>query len=514
MTLEVTYDAADPLAQSADAIIVGVMKTGSDLDLTSLGDQLNAQVGGELARLAGDARFRGAGDRTLVVPTLGQTTARRIVLTGLGSADQLHADAIRRAWGTAASAARAAGATTVVSALPPSSDSLSQEESLQAAAEGVDLALYRFTNHYGTIRTKDDSTAELQSVRFVGDSDGGVAAEALNRARLYASATKLARDLVNEPASVITPAAMAERAQQVAAETGLECEIVDMEQLAAMGAGALVAVGRGSSNKPCLIRLRYVPETSSTSTSSDDRTADATDRVVGLVGKCITFDTGGYSIKTYDGMLNMKGDMAGGAAVLGAMSVLRELKCPVRVDATICAAENMISGEAFRPGDVLTALNGVTIEVLSTDAEGRLVLADGLVDAARRGATELIDLATLTGAAVVALGDETTALFASDDRLAADLLAAAEVAGESTWRLPLNESLNQRIKGNIGDIKNTGGRGGGAIIGALVLQHFTEGLPWAHLDIAGPSSASKGNALGPKGASGVGVRTLLTYLMP
>ncbi len=195
------------------------------------------------------------------------------------------------------------------------------------------------------------------------------------------------------------------------------------------------------------------------------------------------------------------------------MSVLRDLDCPYRVDATICAAENMISGDAFRPGDVLTALNGVTIEVLSTDAEGRLVLADGLVDAARRGATELIDLATLTGAAVVALGDETSALFASDDRLANELLTASTTAGESTWRLPLTESMNSRIKGNIADIKNTGGRAGGAIIGALVLQHFTQGLPWAHFDIAGPALTTKSGPLGPKGASGVGVRTLLTYLM-
>src|SRR5581483_1774438 len=191
---------------------------------------------------------------------------------------------------------------------------------------------------------------------------------------------------------------------------------------------------------PRLIRLRYSP--------SNPAEADA--RVVGLVGKCITFDTGGYSIKTYEGMLEMKGDMAGGAAVLGAMSALSALDCPVPVEATICAAENMISGESFRPGDIITPLNGVTIEVLSTDAEGRLVLADGLVDTARRGATELIDLATLTGAAVVALGEGTTALFSSDDDLAARLLAAARQAGERMWRMPLIDELNEKIKGDVG----------------------------------------------------------------
>jgi leucyl aminopeptidase len=210
----------------------------------------------------------------------------------------------------------------------------------------------------------------------------------------------------------------------------------------------------------------------------------------------------------------MKTDMAGGASVLGAMSALRPLACPVAVNATICAAENMISGDAFRPGDVLTALNGVTIEVLSTDAEGRLVLADGLVDAARQGATELIDLATLTGAAVVALGDGTSALFASDDDLATRLLDASARSGERAWRLPLTEEFNEKISGTIADIKNSGGRQGAAIIAALFLQRFTEGLPWAHFDIAGAARRTKAGALGPRGASGVGVRTLLAYLVP
>jgi len=204
--------------------------------------------------------------------------------------------------------------------------------------------------------------------------------------------------------------------------------------------------------------------------------------------------------------------MAGGAAVLGAMSALRELDCAVAVEATICAAENMISGTAFRPGDVLKGMNGVTMEVLSTDAEGRLVLADGLVDTARRGATELIDLATLTGAAVVALGDGTTALFANDDGLADRLLVSAAETGERMWRLPLIDELEPRIEGEVADIKNTGGRAGGAITAALFLRHFSEGLPWAHLDIAGSARQEEATSLGPKGATGVGVRTLLHYL--
>jgi leucyl aminopeptidase len=212
-------------------------------------------------------------------------------------------------------------------------------------------------------------------------------------------------------------------------------------------------------------------------------------------------------------MLTMKGDMTGGAAVLATMSTLRALQVPVAVEATICAAENMISGTAFRPSDVITALNGVTIEVISTDAEGRLVLADGLVDTARRGATELIDVATLTGAAAVALGEGTTALFASDDSLASDLLAASDRAGERLWRLPLVADLNEQIKGDVADLKNSGGRSGGAITAALFLKRFSEGLPWAHLDIAPSFFLSKRGPAGPKGASGVAVRTLVDYLL-
>jgi leucyl aminopeptidase len=340
-------------------------------------------------------------------------------------------------------------------------------------------------------------------VRFVGTQLSGADAErALRRAAAVARGVNLARDLGNEPASTLTPEEFASRAQAVAQESALEIEVLGPPELAAIGAAATLAVGGGSINTPRLIRLRYRPA---------DNPAGS--RVVGLVGKAITFDTGGYSIKPYEGMLEMKGDMSGGAAVLGAMSALRDLACPTPVEATICAAENMISGTAFRPGDVIRGMNGVTMEILSTDAEGRLVLADGLVDTARRGATELIDLATLTGAAVVALGDGTTALFATDDTLAERLLNSAERTGERMWRMPLIDELERKIEGDVADIKNTGGRAGGAITAALFLKHFSEGLPWAHLDIAGSARQEKASAIGPKGATGIGVQTLLRYLV-
>jgi leucyl aminopeptidase len=404
--------------------------------------------------------------------------------------------------GAAVRAGRDAGVRRIAVALPDSGVGLDPRAALEAAAVGVSLGLYRFDDYRGEAAPESAIGRDVESVQFVATEVSKADAErALRRADAVGRGVNLARDLSNEPASTLTPEEFANRARIVAQESDLEIEVLGPRELSAIGAAATLAVGGGSVNAPRLIRLRF--QTAGNPAGS---------RTVGLVGKAITFDTGGYSIKPYEGMLEMKGDMAGGAAVLGAMSALRDLECPVAVEATICSAENMISGTAFRPGDVIRGMNGVTMEILSTDAEGRLVLADGLVDTARRGATELIDLATLTGAAIVALGDGTTALFASDDTLADGLLNAAELTGERMWRMPLIDELERKIEGDVADIKNTGGRSGGAITAALFLQHFSEGLPWAHLDIAGPSRQEKASAIGPKGATGVGVRTLLRYL--
>ncbi|MEA2511947.1 MAG: leucyl aminopeptidase, partial [Thermomicrobiales bacterium] len=437
----------------------------------------------------------------LVVPTLGQLPARRVVLAGVGPTGKLNAEAIRRAWGAAATSARDAGAARIVSALPPADDVINADRALAAAVEGARLATYRFTRYYGQARKDDPAPRAITSLTFAGDGlDVATGQSAIARGEAAAAAVELARDLSNEPASVLNPEGFAEHARRVAKEHGLEITVIGPAEMERLGMGAISVVGRGSANEPRLIHLVYRPEGATEST-----------RQLGYVGKAITFDTGGYSIKPYEGMLEMKGDMAGGAAVLGAMSALRPLGVRHVVHGVICAAENMISGEAFRPGDILTAMNGVTIEILSTDAEGRLVLADGLVYAARQGAQELIDLATLTGAKVVALGDETVALFSNDDALAGRLLAAAGEAGERMWRMPLTEEMKDQIKGEVGDIKNTGGRAGGAITAALFIEHFAEGLPWAHLDIAGSNRANKSRPYTPKGATGVGVRTLLEY---
>jgi leucyl aminopeptidase len=502
VSVEVTLEFGQPAEATADALIVPVGSSGDAPAWSPLAQDLDAALSGELKSLAADARFSGKAATTLVVPTLGRIPSRRIIFAGLGPVETLDEATVTRMAGAAVRAARDAGARRVAMTLPDLGTGIDYVTGLEAAAVGVSLALYRFDHYRGEAAPQSANGREVESVQFlVNETLKEDAERALRRAAAVARGVSLARDLGNEPASTLTPQEFANRAEVVAGESGLEIEVLGPPELTAIGAAATLAVGGGSVNSPRLIRLRYRPTGTPAGT-----------QVVGLVGKAITFDTGGYSIKPYEGMLEMKGDMAGGAAVLGAMSALRDLDCATPVEGTICAAENMISGTAFRPGDVIKGMNGVTMEILSTDAEGRLVLADGLVDTARRGATELIDLATLTGAAVVALGDGTTALFATDDELADKLLAAADSSGERMWRMPLIDELEGKIEGDVADIKNTGGRAGCAITAALFLKHFSEGLPWAHLDIAGSSRQEKSNAVGPKGATGVGVRTLLRYL--
>jgi leucyl aminopeptidase len=501
--MEFQFVEGDPVETQADALVLPVPTEGESFALTPDLTRIDSALNGELVNLISDARFTGRPNSTLILATLGLLKPRRIVLTGIGTTADLSGHRFMESIGVATRAARDIGARAVTIALPEPANGLSPLEALEAGAVGAQISNYRFDHYRGSASPNRDRVKSVESVAFVGSGlTESQSADAIRRAQAISRAVWMARDLGNEPASTLTPELFAARAREIAAQSGLEIEILGPGELAELGANAMLAVGGGSSNSPRLIRLRYQPET----VPSDSR-------VPGLVGKAITFDTGGYSIKPYEAMLDMKGDMAGGAAVLGAMSALRALECQTAVVATICAAENMISGDAFRPGDVIEGMNGVTMEILNTDAEGRLVLADGLVDTARRGATELIDLATLTGAAVVALGNGTTALFASDDRLADDLLSAAESTGERMWRMPLVDEFEKKIEGDVADIKNTGGRAGGAITAALFLRHFREGLPWAHLDIAGSSRQEKATPLGPKGATGVGVLTLLHYLL-
>lgn len=494
-----SHRAGNPLDIEADALILPIrVNDAGELQFTGVAGKANTALDGVLRELATDARFAGKPGTTLVVPTLGRMNARRVVLTGIGSAETPDTEILRKAWGAAATAARDAGAKIVVSALP---DGEHPAMLLEGAVQGVLLGSYRFETYFGSVKNEKPIPA-IESLSFVDERlDEKPAKSALERGGVLAEGVMLARDLTHEPGGVLSPAKVADFAKQMAKKTGLDCEVFGPKELAKMGAEAILTVGKGSANEPRMIHLTYKP-----------KNAKKGVRSIGLVGKCITFDTGGYSIKPADAMIDMKGDMAGGAAVLGAMSALQTLGCPYEVHGVICAAENMISGEAFRPDDIIRGMNGVTMEILSTDAEGRLVLSDGLVYTSKLGVDEMIDLATLTGAKVIALGDETTALYANRDELADGLLASAKRAGELMWRMPLTEALEAQIKSDIADIKNTGGRAGGSITAALFLQHFSEGLPWAHLDIAGANRTKTGNAYTPKGTTGVGVRTLIDYL--
>ncbi len=497
--MDISFSSQDPLTIECDLLIVSAGKD-EGLAWSESAAAANSALGGNLATAAELEQFRGKAEASFILPTFGRLPAARVLVVGIGQIDKVTRRSLARAVGAAVREARARGARSVVVTLPDALPGISETQALATAALAAQMALYRFDTHRGTA-AKDERNQDIDSLTFVAPGvDDATGAAELAQASAIAGGVNLARDLGNEPGKALTPEAFARKAVEVGEAAGLQVEVLGPKELAELGAEAMLAVGGGSIHPPRLIRLTYSPEGASGN------------RVVGLVGKAITFDTGGYSIKPYEAMLDMKSDMSGGAAVLGAMSALHAIGCPFKVIGTICAAENMISGEAFRPGDVIRGMNGVTFEITSTDAEGRLVLADGLVDTARRGATEMIDLATLTGAAVVALGNGTSALFATDDDLADQLLAAATAADERMWRLPLIDDLESKIKGEIADLKNTGGRPGGAITAALFLRHFSEGLPWAHLDIAGSARQERASSLGPKGATGVGVLTLLQYL--
>ena len=426
---------------------------------------------------------------TLSVPGAGGDT---LVAVGVGDAGDVTVDILRRA---AASAVRAAWkrtslALTLLDALPPGADPAA---AAAAVAEGVGLASYRFTRF-----KSDPDPCRLEAVTIVGGGDG--AAEAVTRAAAVVAATCLARDLVNTPAGHLHPRDLAETAEREVQGEGLTVEVLDEHAVADLGLGGLLGVARGS-EEPCrLIKMTYEPP-------------GGADSTVALVGKGITFDSGGLSLKTGEGMMTMKTDMGGGAAVLATMSALPAVAPPVRVVAFVPTTENMPSGRAMRPGDVLTIRNGTTVEVLNTDAEGRLILADGLSLAVEEEPVAIIDLATLTGACMIALGKGIAGLMTNDDGLRERVSGAADRAGEPVWHLPLPKQYRKHLDSPIADMKNIGnGPHGGALTAGLFLEEFVGDIPWVHLDIAGPSTSEDDDGALVKGATGFGVRTLVELL--
>ncbi len=424
--------------------------------------------------------FDGSVGSVAVVPTGGAFRTETVIFVGLG--DEADHETLRQA------AAAARRAVPKVESVATTLHRVEIDGAVRAVVEGFLLAGYVFDEY-----RSDPPERSHPDLELVGEVEGWEA-EA-ETARIVAEAVMVARDLVNTPARDKGPADLAERLADLAGGHGVSAEIWDEDRLAAERMGGLLGVGAGSHRPPRLLRLSYTPEDAAAS--------------VAFVGKGIVFDSGGLSLKPATSMETMKTDMAGAAAVAAAVVAVARLRLPVAVVAYAALAENMPGGGAQRPGDVITCRNGKTIEVLNTDAEGRLVLADALALAAEAEPDLIVDVATLTGACMVALGDRIGGLFASDDEVAARVRAAAEAAGERLWHLPLPADYRSNIDSEIADMKNTGERWGGAINAALLLAEFTDGRPWAHLDIAGPARASKEQHYVSKGGTGFGVRTLV-----
>jgi len=460
---------------------------------------IDQALGGAITRLIAEGEIKGKLNEITLIHTLGKMEAERVVVLGLGKQEKFTLDSIRAAMAEACKFLRKLGvkqATTIVHGA--GIGSMDAGKAAQALTEGSILGLYTFRKHI----TKEPEYREIEELLIV-ERDGSKHAaleQGVNRGRILAEATNHARDMINEPANYMTPSDMAEVARNVCAKYGLECTVLEREEMKTLGMGALLGVAQGSKQPPKFIVISY-------------RGDDSSKKTLGLVGKGLTFDSGGISIKPSEGMDEMKGDMAGGAAVIAAMRAIAEFKAKINVTGLIPATENLPGGAALKPGDVLKAMNGKTIEVVNTDAEGRLILADALCYARKLGLSPLVDVATLTGACHVALGDVCTGAFGNNQETIAKVIKAGEESGEKIWQLPMFDEYKEQNKSDVADIKNSGGRWGGAITAAQFMAEFSQDTPWTHLDIAGTSFSSKERAYILKGATGVAVRTLVNFAL-
>jgi len=451
----------------------------------------NAATGGWIQELYESGEFAGKQFEVVVLHRPAGLKARRLVVVGGGRAAGFGSPELRLTAAAAFRALKPKGVRSVALALD-GGDRLN--DFAGAAAEGALLGDYE-PDQYKTDK-KDGVAIDLFSV--VAPGQAGAIDGALARARILAGAQNFARALASEPANRLTPTLLAERAHQVCAENGLECLVLDQDRMRELGMGALLGVAQGSAEPPALIIMRYRPFE-----------APANAAHLGLVGKAVTFDTGGISIKPSENMDKMKFDMCGGAAVIGAMRAIAQLRPAIPVTALVPAVENMPGSRAQRPGDIVTTLSGKTVEVLNTDAEGRLILADALEYAKREGCTHLVDAATLTGAIVVALGHVHAGVFGSDQGLLDKVLGAARAEGEKMWPMPLDEEYKEQLKSAFADLPNIGTRWGGAVTAAMFLKEFADPLPWVHLDIAGTAWLEETKPYMPKGPTGIAVRTLV-----
>jgi len=446
--------------------------------------------------------YKAGANETVLIHAPTGLAAKRLLVVGLGKKSKLASPAVRNGAGTAVRFAKPRGIRELVLALPDIAEYTAR--SARAVTEGAILADFDPDTYRSDRKDQSMKQFVLAAPQVAEDNAATAAIEAAFAEGIaIGESQNFTRSLVNEPGNKLTPTILGQRAAAMAKAVDLGWEVHSTEKLHELKMGAFWSVSQGSAEPPALIVLRYVPE---------GLPADHNGPVLGLVGKGITFDTGGISIKPSDNMEKMKYDMAGGAAMLGAMRAIALLKPRVPVIAIVCAAENMPDGKAYKPGDVVTAMSGKTIDVINTDAEGRLVLADGLTYAKQLGATHLIDAATLTGAIGVALGTHNSGVFSNDEDTFAKFQAAVAATGEKFWRMPLGEEYAEQIKSDIADIKNTGGRYGGASTAAEFLHVFAEDTPWIHLDIAGMAWIDDARPYIAKGPSGVAVRSILEWV--
>jgi leucyl aminopeptidase len=457
---------------------------------------LDRLTGGHISAVIKSEEFKGdVGETALLrLSPKGKLKASRLLLVGVGEKKEFKTPDVAVAAGTATRALRKTNAKSVAFSTRSEANAI---DTAQQAAQGATTSQFELDKY----KTKDKNDKSVNKfVVHVEGAKGGDLKTGLSRGKAIGESINFTRDLANEPPNILTPTEMANRAQKMAREVGLKCEILDEAKMQKLGMGSLLSVSLGSEQPAKLIVLRYTPA-KNTGKKGD---------LLALVGKGITFDTGGISIKPAEGMESMKYDMSGGATVIGTMRAIAQLKPSVPVLGVIAAVENMPDGKASRPSDVVTAMNGKTVEILNTDAEGRLILADAVAYAEQQGATRIVDMATLTGAVIIALGDQNTGIMGNDQPFVDQIIALGREAGENFWQLPVSKEYSKQIKSDIADIKNIGPRGkAGTIMGAVFIQEFVDKAKWAHLDIAGTAWYDSVRPHQAKGPTGVAIRTLL-----
>ncbi|OGO20648.1 MAG: leucyl aminopeptidase [Chloroflexi bacterium RBG_16_50_11] len=457
----------------------------------------NKKLNGAISELIKQSDIKGKLNEITMLHSLGKLPAGKVVVLGLGKKKELNVNKVRGAMAEVCRYLRGKSVTAISSIIIGEGiNGIKTDAAVQAMTEGALLGLYTFRKY---LTKKENNFGEIKEFTIAGKEKRRME-KAIAKGKIIAEAANYARDMVNEPSNFMTPTNMADAARQLAKKYGLKVEVLDRDKMKELGMGGLLGVSQGSQQPPKFIILSY-------------KGRESSEIDLALVGKGITFDSGGISIKPSENMADMKGDMAGGASVLAALTAIAQLKPKINVTALVPATENLPSGTAMKPGDIITAMNGKSIEVLNTDAEGRLILADALSYATKIKTKAIIDVATLTGACQIALGNITTGAFTNNQPLLDKVIAAGNEVGEPAWQMPMFEEYKELIKSDFADIKNTGNRYGGAITAAKFLEEFVDKITWVHLDIAGTSSTDKEKGYLVKGATGVPVRTLVNFAL-